>query len=616
MSTRIGIDGLKGISTITGLKGVLRGVLDTELPVWDAIPNAEIVAVPVREPSPAFGAGPSRRGVTQVPHDTVKEAAAQPGALKGTTDEKGRFALATREGVGGYWRVYACFGAIHPTGNPAPSPLKREVCFDLGVYSGEKAIAADIHEALYCALMKRADQWSVYGRVTECSTGQKISGANVNAFDVDWVQDDALGTGASNGSGVYRINYPGSAFRQGTWLDIELFGGPDIFFRVTDTGGNVLIDEAPIAGRGPGRADRDCCARIDLCATVGVVPGGDGTGVFADAWIKVGSSFVIPDAAVLNDFDATGYMGAGRFALADTAKMVGDVQREIGGRPVEYRFLVSNSPTSNGGPAPADATFTRIVGDGAATPIFADGMEIGEMVRLSPLRIVKIDARVADLRPGGWLRVNDCIERVFGTTAGLSVADIPQFIWNPDALLGINTGALTTAANVPAGAAAAGSPVPGANHIPTERFALRFQIRSVNPADDTDVTPLPGDGITLNSVVVNNNDIFLKLGVNADGTMVACDPATGNITLPYTAYHPDLQTVSLALHPNLQANVFTATPLSGNTNPAVTESVNPGLFVGTLTRCGYIVSLDATARRHNGEYQVGYAHAEAVFFYE
>lgn len=614
MSTQIGIDGLQGISTVAGVNGVLRGILDDELPVWDAIPDAEIVAVPVREPSPPPATGASRRGVVQVPHDRVTKETASPGALSGRTDDHGRFALATRETYGGFWRVYACFSAIRAPGAGAPAPLGREVCFDLGVYPAQKPIAADVPRALYCTLKRFADQWSVFGRVTQCSSGAPISGAVVSAFDTDWLQDDALGTSVSNAAGIYRIDYPGSAFRRGTFIDVELFGGPDLYFRVTDSGGNVLINEAPGAGRGPGRADRSRCAHVDLCSQVGSPPGG---GVFVDAWIKVGSAFVIPDASGNNDFDAQGYMGAQRFALGSTALMRGDVEREtVDGRAVEYRFLVSDSPTPNGGPPPADATFTRVVGEGAGVPLFASGAEIGEMVRLSPLRIVKIDALLADLRPGGWLRVNDCIERVFSTTPGLSVADIPSFIWNPDALLGINTAALSTAHDVPAGAAPAGSAVPVGDHIPVERFALRFQIRSANPADATDVTPMPGDGITLNSVVVNNNSVYVALGVNADGTTVVCDPAHGNITLPFTAYHPDLQSVSIGLHPNGSPDVFSAAPLSGNSNPAVTEAVNPALFVGTLTRCGYIVTLGATPRLHNGETQFGYAQVQATFFYE
>jgi hypothetical protein len=616
MSTRIGIEGLQGIPTITGLQGVLRGVLDAELPVWDAIPSAEIVAVPVPDAMPAAAANTaSRRGVAQVPLDTVAKAAASQGALTGQSDDQGRFALATREVVGGFWRVYASFGALRPKGAQEPVSLRRQVGFDLGVYAVEKPIAADIPEALYCALLKLIDWWSVFGRVTECSTGRAISGAQVSAFDTDCTAHDPLGADVSNGSGVYRIDYPGSAFRQGTFIDVELFGGPDIYFRVTDSGGGVLIDEAPGAGRGSGRADRDCCARVDLCATVGVRD--DGTGVYADAWLKIGNAFVIPDASDLNGFDATGYMGAQKFALGGVARMIGDVERETaGGRPVEYRFLVSNSPTDNGGPAPSDGTFTRIVGDGANTAVFANDTIIGEMVRLSPLRIVQIRAKQTDLRPGGWLRVNDCIERVFSTTPGLSVADIPSFIWNPDTLMAIDTGALTTSPNIPAGVAPAGSPVPAANHIPLERFALRFQIRSVDAADDSDTSPLPGDGITLNSVVMNNNGVYMALGVNADGTMVACDPAHGNISLPYTTYHPELQSVSVTLHPNLQPNVFSATPLSGNTSPAVTESVDPGLFVGTLTRCAYIVTFGATPRLHNGDEQFGYAELQATFYYE
>jgi hypothetical protein len=619
MSTGTGIEGLQGITTITGVHGVLRGIIDAELAVWDPIPEAEIVAVVTEDAGRVVTHVESgaRRAAAQVPHDEVQKAAAMPGALKGRTDADGRFVLASRP-TGGSLRVYACFKAIRAA-RGGLAPLRKDVCFDLGVHSAREPLALAIPHSLYCALKGLADQWTVCGRVSECSTGQAVSGAVVKAFDADWVQHDSLGSGVSNASGVYRVDYPGSAFRPGTWIDIELFGGPDLYFRVEDSVGGTLITEEPPAGRAPGRADRGHCGRVDLCAAVGAQPDPDkpGTDRYPNAWIKVGSAFAIPDAAGLNDFDAEGYMGASRFALSGTVLMRGDVARQTAdGHPVEYRFLVSDSPTANGGPPPADATFTRVVGEGAGVPLFANGVVIGEMVRLSPLRIVKIDARTTDLRDGGWLRVNDCIQRVFSTTPGLNVADIGSFLWNPDALLGLNTAALTTAPNVPAGAAPAGSTVPVGDEIPTERFALRFQIRSVNPADDTDVDPMPGDGITLNSVVMNNNAPFLKLAVQADGTTVLCDPASGNITLPFTAYHPQLQSVSIGLHPNGSPNVFNAAPLVNNTNPAVTESRDPALFVGTLSRCSYIASLGASVRQHNGEGQLSYGPVQATFFYE
>jgi hypothetical protein len=620
MSTRSGIDGLQGIVTLAGLHGTLRGIISPDLDVWDAIPDAEIVAVPVAaEEVRAVIVDASRRVVRQVTHEEVERQAGQPGALSGRTDAQGRFAIASKEQ--GAWRIYACFRAIQPAGSPKPAPLPREVCFEMGAFASSQPIGLAIPQSLYCTLKRLADQWTLYGRLTACGTDRDITGATVSAFDTDWLQDDALGSGVTNASGVYRIDYPGSKFRKGTFLDVELYGGPDVYFKVADSSSNVLLQEPSIAGRGKGRADRGCCARVDLCAKVGVEgggnpPGGSDPGL-ANAWTKVGEHYIIPDASNLNGFDATGYLEPGNYALGGVATLKGDVARHASnGDPIEYRFLVSGAPTSNGGPAPAPASFTRIVGEGAGAPLFS-GVEVGQMVRLSPLRIVSIDAQIGDLRPGGWLRLEDCINRVFTTTPGLTLADLPNFIWNPNnSLMGLNTGALTSAPSVPAGASSPGAAVPVADHIPLERAALRFEIRSVDGANVG--TPVGGNGTTLNSVVVNNNPVYMAFAVHDGSGTVTCDPAHGTVTLAYTAYHPELLQVHLHVESNSHAVALDASPVSGNTNLAVTESENPAVpMASPLIKCGYSAKLWAQRRMTDGtNYAPAEGPIESVFYYE
>jgi hypothetical protein len=434
MSIQTGIDGLQGIGAIAGVTGVVRGIISPDIDVWDPIADAEIVAVPVSEPETPAPSVLGRRGVQQVTHAIVDEAARQNGAVSGRTDRNGRFAIATRERPAA-WRVFACFDAIHSAGAEKGASLRKQVCFELGSFAASKPIGAVIPEALYCALKKLADQWTVCGRLTECTSGQAITDAVVSAFDADWLQDDALGSDHTNAAGVYRIDYPGSAFRRGTFLDIELFGGPDIYFHVADSAGHVALEEDSAQGRGPGRADRDCCARIDLCLTLGGhVPGGT---TFSDTWSAVGK-FVIPSAGPVTSFDAAGYMSSivggvvqhENYALGGAPRLVGGMERETGGRLVEYRFLVSAAATDNGGPAPADASFDRVVGEGAGAPLFVGG-QIGTMKKASPLTFVPIDVVAADVRPGGWVRVRDCIARGF-VDLGLDPAEADSGAWEWD----------------------------------------------------------------------------------------------------------------------------------------------------------------------------------------
>lgn len=184
--------------------------------------------------------------------------------------------------------------------------------------------------------------------------------------------------------------------------------------------------------------------------------------------------------------------------------------------------------------------------------------------------------------------------------------------------MGINTAALTTAANVPAGAAIAGQPIPAANLISVQKVAVRFEIR-----DGVTHAPLAGDGTTLNSMVINNNSMFAKIEVTEHQSVGSCEPLHGNIHLAYTVYHPLLQGMSLSVSSNdggsYSANLTDAPhlPLSGNTNPAVTGQNNPALAVPPpLHRCTYLVTLSAWPRLHTGDYPVGGVSPQTTFFWE
>jgi hypothetical protein len=93
----------------------------------------------------------------------------------------------------------------------------------------------------------------------------------------------------------------------------------------------------------------------------------------------------------------------------------------------------------------------------------------------------------------------------------------------------------------------------------------------------------------------------------------ACDPLSGTVEIAYTAYHPHLRSVSLHVRSNdstyshFQVDAPPPAggvlPISGNTNPAVTQTFNP-LFTITpaLThQCAYLATMTVVPRLHNGE---------------
>lgn len=117
----------------------------------------------------------------------------------------------------------------------------------------------------WCAVLSLFDVWTICGRVLDCKTKQPVPGVKVMAFDADWLADDALGFDHTDATGKFIITYSGVDFRQGTWIDVELIGGPDLYFRIEDAGGSPLLTETQANGRTPGRENAGNCFCVELC---------------------------------------------------------------------------------------------------------------------------------------------------------------------------------------------------------------------------------------------------------------------------------------------------------------------------------------------------------------
>jgi hypothetical protein len=604
----------------------LRGIICERLGIYDPIPFAEVIAIPSQQ-RPTAGESATRRESRQLSRDEMEKMAGDQRTIRGRTDENGEMEASFGPAEGA-WDVYVCIRSIvTPGGEKRTKELREEVCLFAGTYVFERGrLVVSITSKLYCLLKRRADWWTIAGRVTICESDAPVGSVTVTAMDTDWLQHDNLGSDVTNASGIFRIDYPGVKFRQGTWSDIELFGGPDVFFKIVDGDGNVLLNEPPSKGRSPGRHDRGACFCVELCVKV---PGGDdgpGEGEPSpNAWVSVGSAFEIPTPGDLNDFDADGYAGAARYALFSTVTMRGYVGRLTGaGNPIEYRFRVSDTTAPNGGPAVPEASFTRIVDGAGAEPLFSTTF-LGHLVRTSPFKLVAVYATAADLKTGGWLNVNDVVQAAFAaepTFAGLTLG--VDVLWGRgDALMGVATPGLTTQPDVPAAAANAGQAVPAGNQIAIEKFAFRFDIREVQP-DGTPIGPLPHNGTTLNAAIINNNPVVVRLALA--GT-AACEPQSGPVELAYTVYHPHLQSAGLHVRSNdwaynqNQSDVPPPAdgilPLSGNTNPARTQVFNPSFTItpALTQQCAYLATLSGVPRLHTGDAAHQGTSDQVVFFW-
>jgi 5-hydroxyisourate hydrolase-like protein (transthyretin family) len=97
----------------------------------------------------------------------------------------------------------------------------------------------------WCQILRLLDLWVICGRVISQATNQPIPGVRVEAFDVDLLQDDAIGSNVTDASGHFRIYYTSAEFSKTifSWLNIEWPAGPDIYFKLYDNATNTLLLE-------------------------------------------------------------------------------------------------------------------------------------------------------------------------------------------------------------------------------------------------------------------------------------------------------------------------------------------------------------------------------------
>lgn len=201
----------------------------------------------------------------------------------------------------------------------------------------------------WCGFRHRFGAWTICGEVIACERRDRlpVAGVKVSAFDVDWIQDDPLGSAVTDGSGHFRIDYNTIDFQRTPFpfINIELFGGPDLYFKIEDSSGNVLLDEPPSRGRDRDRENVGPCFCVDLCVENPVI--------VKHAWFThVGDFAINSDFAVdgksshAAPFGQVGAHGGPGFGFYDGPfgkglRLIGDcpTTHPNGNDPMRYRFL-------------------------------------------------------------------------------------------------------------------------------------------------------------------------------------------------------------------------------------------------------------------------------------
>lgn len=486
--------------------------------------------------------------------------------------------------------------------------------------------------AYWCTYLRKHGIWVICGQVTACDKPMTpIDSVTVKAYDVDWIEDDHLGSDLTDSDGWFIIYYDLSKFNRtpfSPFINTEWRGGPDVYFKIegVDSDGNsvLLLEEPSSRGRDPDRENVSNCFCTKLCIEVEPEDSGE---LAKSAWTGVGTHFTIPDASTLNDFDTQGYAGTLKYAFTNVIRMTGQSLRFSNGNPIEYRFLVSNTTTDNGMAFLPEGSFTTVVGIGSGESLFSS-TKIGQMWRFSPtFKIVNIYAKLIDLDSEGWLDVNKSIERTFTDDPSLNLAELSiTGIWtwvDLDGMMAINTANYINHPNIPA-VANAGDAVPMANRLPIQKNSIRFESREVIDKALNIYATLPGSGMTLNSMVVNNNPALIQLAMKEHTSLGACTPLSGDVHAVYTVSHPHLEDVTITARKNNDPSGTSLAqapiPLNNNTLTSLDHINNSsGIKINdflSMVTCTYIVKLSVRRRLHTGDSAVSSTYVDTSFYWE
>ena len=477
----------------------------------------------------------------------------------------------------------------------------------------------------WCGVRARFGAWVICGTVTDCKQHAPIAGVKVRAFDVDWLQDDELGSDITDITGHFRIDYATEDFTRTPFsplINFELVSGPDLYFRV-EAGATVLLNEPRSRGRAPGRDNVGHCFCVDLCIEGTPPPSTNTIPIFR----RVGIYNVDPgdpDFAT-RGFNADGEASPGNYGFTGTVKLRGALPNGNDPTALEYHFRVAeydSTGTVLGGASniEADKIEPTVIGaleywdwDGTVwhhrlADWYVDNAGVAPVIVHTPGGPLVVDRNVT-VDPGGWIKVPRLNDFTFGGRG--------WFVGGSDVnLIELNTATLTSESFdliAPPPVLQAGEHVPAARKSRKHRFKLFFTARVVGGANVSsnnrdkiafsntayrqrrhpnwpEITPDP----TLLGVVSLN--ILELIG---PGPGAGCQHLHNDLHALFTGYHPFAGSGSVYFEgpPALPASVPLVFGADG-------ESVSPagGHFfdITALQPCAYILWLQVNFNLTDG----------------
>jgi hypothetical protein len=466
-----------------------------------------------------------------------------------------------------------------------------------------------ISQRIWCRILELLGIWVICGRVTHCETRKPIRGVRVRAFDVDWIQDDPLGSDVTDAQGRFRIYYTRAVFRRTPILGLAAeISGPDVYFRVEALDGTLLLAERPRRGRDPDRENVGHCFCADLCLPHEPPPPHDPP---AEPQFTHVGQYAIPQGGALNDFTAGGYADhAGTpLAFTSTIELRGTLP-DGGAPPREYRFLVAEYDPGTGASGPL-----RVVDASMIAPTHIGNLQRYELdaggnlvLRSYPYWLNDSSKPLnAVVKAGGWIEVPT--EDDLGSPATFTPGT-GRFN-HGDALMRLDTTRfLLEAFDLTAPVHAAGDALPAAQKSRVHTFRLIFEERSVG-------VPASTRRDELVRIVISNvryrqlrhpswaaQDAMLPAVVMLDirelqGPGGGCSRIADALHALYTVYHPHLGSATISFEGNgaLPAPHVPAISADGQT---VSGSSGHLFDTSGLQPCAYILHLVATFHLTDG----------------
>jgi hypothetical protein len=513
------------------------------------------------------------------------------------TDDKGNFTFdlgpkQKYDGEAFEIDVYCETVPGHKATGKAPEPVQFSITTLQPQWrqSGDRLVAAwqyCVPSRFWCHIRSRFGAWTICGMVKVCKTKSALGGVRVFALDRDWLQDDPLGSAVTDGSGHFRIDYTAAAFQKTIFpsINIELFGGPDIYFRIETLGGTVLLAEPASRGRDADRSNRGPCFCVELCVPEG--PSQNPT--ILSAFTNLGG-YDFTNGQV--DIAGTGLTNDNR-AFFSNVRLNGVLAQTLNNQPLEYMFEVKD--ITGGG------AYTQVA-MGQISPVQIGKHEVYAPAFVGDPNPVKTKPYVVNGTPGPSVLVPSV------TADGWIQVPQENNVFNASGAFAANgnmIGLITTSLNAwPAVdlTGLSGGVALSAGQLATDRiYGIRMWVREAGNPGSAVIAGECARAAIDNRLYNNENHhpywaggvVNGELGVHLleiqELKVAPCSELSGSLTVTFTAGHPNLGAVSITMTGPGGPYAFSL-PAAVAGQQFGTATPN-GWTMGSLGPCAYIVTL-------------------------